>query len=54
MICIILGVIVGGAYYNWNPINNLVIFAVAYFIALSLALMIFMSKKLIRNAKEDE
>ena len=54
MICIILGIVIGGAYYNWNPINNLVIFAVAYFVALSLALVIFMSKKLINNVKEDE
>ena len=54
MICIILGIAVGGAYYNWNPINNLAIFAVAYFVALSLALAIFMSKKLIKNVKEDE
>jgi len=54
MICIILGIVIGGAYYNWNPINNLAIFAVAYFIALSLALTIFMSKKLIKNIKEDE
>ena len=54
MICIILGIVIGGAYYKWNPINNLAIFAVAYFIALSLALTIFMSKKLIKNIKEDE
>ena len=54
MICIILGIVIGGAYYNWNPINNLAIFAVAYFIALRLALAIFMSKKLIKNIKEDE
>jgi cell division protein FtsX len=54
MICIILGIAIGGAYYKWNPINNLVIFAVAYFIALTLALVIFMSKKLINNVKEDE
>lgn len=54
MICIVLGIAVGGAYYMWNPINNLVIFAVAYFVALSLALAIFMSKKLIKNVKEDE
>jgi hypothetical protein len=54
MICIILGIAIGGAYYKWNPINNLAIFAVAYFIALSLALVIFMSKKLIKNVKEDE
>ncbi|MBO5967865.1 MAG: hypothetical protein J6S14_05130 [Clostridia bacterium] len=54
MIFIILGIAIGGAYYKWNPINNLAIFAVAYFIALSLALVIFMSKKLINNVKEDE
>ena len=54
MICIILGIVIGGAYYKWNPINNLAIFAVAYFVALSLALAIFMSKKLIKNIKEDE
>ena len=54
MICIILGIAVGGAYYNWNPINKLAIFAVAYFVALSFALVIFMSKKLINNVKEDE
>ncbi len=54
MICIILGIVIGGAYYNWSPINNLVIFAVAYFIALTLALVIFLNKKLIKNVKEDE
>ncbi len=54
MICIILGIVIGGAYYKWNPINNLAIFAVTYFIALTLALAIFMSKKLIKNVKEDE
>ena len=54
MLCIILGIALGGAYYKWNPINNLAIFAVTYFVALTLALVIFMSKKLIRNVKEDE
>ena len=54
MICIILGIVIGGAYYKWNPMDKLAIFAIAYFVALSFALVIFMSKKLIRNAKEDE
>ncbi len=54
LICIVLGIAIGGAYYMWNPINNLVIFAVSYFIALSLALAIFLNKKLIKNVKEDE
>ena len=54
MLCIILGIALGGAYYKWNPINNLAIFAITYFVALTLALVIFMSKKLIKNVKEDE
>jgi hypothetical protein len=54
MICIILGIAIGGAYYMWNPMDKLAIFAIAYFVALSFALVIFMSKKLIRNVKEDE
>ena len=54
MICIILGIVIGGAYYMWNPMDKLAIFAIAYFVALSFALVIFMSKKLIKNVKEDE
>ena len=54
MMCIILGVIVGGAYYMWKPMDNLLLFALIYFVGLSLALVIFMSKKLIKNIKEDE
>ena len=54
MICIILGIVIGGAYYMWNPMDKLAIFAITYFVALTLALVIFMSKKLINNVKEDE
>ena len=54
MICILLGIALGGSYYNWNPIKNLAIFAAVYFVALSLALIIFMNKKLLTNIKEDE
>ena len=54
MICIILGVALGGAYYEWKPINNLALFAVVYFVGLTLALCIFLNKKLIKNIKEDE
>ena len=54
MICIILGVIVGGAYYMWKPMDNLSLFVLTYFVGLSIALVIFMSKKLIKNIKEDE
>ena len=54
MICVILGIAVGGAYYKWNPMDKLILFAIVYFAALTLALAIFMSKKLITNIKEDE
>ena len=54
MICIILGIAIGGAFYMWNPMDKLAIFAITYFVALTLALVIFMSKKLIKNVKEDE
>ncbi len=54
MLCILLGIIVGGAYYQWNPIDKLALFALVYFVGLSLALVIFMSKKLINSIKEDE
>ena len=54
MICIILGVVIGGAYNMWKPIDKLLIFAIVYFVALSLALVIFMSKKLLTTVKEDE
>ena len=54
MICIIIGIVIGGAYFLWKPMNNLTIFAVTYFVALTLALVIFTSKKLIKNVNEDE
>ena len=54
MICVILGIAVGGAYYMWNPMDKLIIFAVVYFVALTVALAIFMSKKLLTTIKEDE
>ena len=54
MICIILGVALGGAYYEWKPINNLALFTIVYFVGLTLALCIFLNKKLIKNIKEDE
>jgi len=54
MICIVLGIALGGAYYSWHPVDKLALFAVVYFVALTLALVIFLNKKLIKNIKEDE
>jgi len=54
MLCILLGVIAGGAYNMWKPIDKLLIFAVVYFAGLTLALAIFLGKKLLTTIKEDE
>ena len=54
MICIILGVIVGGAYNRWEPMDKLLIFAIVYFVGLTLALVIFLRSKLLTTVKEDE
>ncbi len=53
MTCILLGVIVGGACYLWKPIDKLLIFALVCFVGLTIATVIFMSKKLIKTVKED-
>ena len=54
MICIILGVILGGAFNLWQPIGNLIAFVLIYFVGLSLALVIFLNNKLLTSIKEDE
>ena len=54
MMCIILGVIIGGAFNLWRPIGNLAAFVVVYLVGLSLSLVIFLNKKLLTSIKEDE
>ena len=54
MSCIILGIIAGGAYNLWRPINRIAIFAMIYYIGLSAALAIFLRKNLLTTIKEDE
>lgn len=54
MTCVILGVFVGGAFNLWQPIGNLIAFVLIYFVGLSLALVIFLNKKLLTSIKEDE
>lgn len=54
MLCMVIGAVVGGAYYMWRPADKLVTFVLIYLVGLSLALAIFMGKKLIKNIKEDE
>lgn len=54
MACALVGIAFGGAYNMWNPIGQLLIFAVVYYVGLSVALAIFLSKNLLATIKEDE
>lgn len=54
MLCILVGTALGGLAFRWQPINQLGFFAAVYFIGLSLALMIFLSKNLMTSLKEEE
>lgn len=54
MACAVVGIVFGGAYNLWNPIGQLLIFAVIYYTGLSVALAIFLSKNLLATIKEDE
>ncbi len=54
MLCTIVGVAIGGVYFMWNPTENYLIFAAVYFAVLSLALAIFMSKRIIETITGDE
>lgn len=54
MLCVILGIVLGGAYNQWQPMNRLGILTAIYFVGLTLALLIFLRKNLITTIKEDE
>jgi len=54
MISILLGIAIGGTYNMWKPMDKLALFALLYFVGLTLSLVVFMNTKLIKNIKEDE
>lgn len=54
LLCALLGIAVGGAYFLWQPPGHLCIFAAVYFAGLSLALLIFLRRNLLTTIKEDE
>lgn len=51
---ILLGTVLGGAIFLWQPLKQLVWFVAVYFVGLSAALIVFLNSKLITNMKEDE
>ena len=54
MLCVIVGIVLGGANHQWQPINRLGTLVVTYFIGLTTALLIFLRKNLLASIKEDE
>lgn len=54
MIFVVLGAIVGGSKFMWNPVSWLVLFICVYFIGLSTALLVMLRKNLLATIKEDE
>jgi hypothetical protein len=54
MVCVILGTAAGGAYFAWQPVGRLLLFALIYFVGLSAALLVFLRKNLLSTMKEDE
>lgn len=54
MLCVIVGIVLGGLNNHWNPIDRLGILAATYFVGLTIALLIFLRKNLLTTIKEDE
>ena len=54
MLCVLVGVALGGAFNRWNPADRLGILVGIYFVGLSVALLIFLGKNLLTTIKEDE
>ena len=54
MMCVIVGIALGGANNHWNPVDRLGILAATYFVGLTIALLVFLRKNLLTTIKEDE
>ena len=54
LLCVVLGVVLGGAAFLWRPLGQLLLFVVIYALGLNLALLVFLRKNLMATIKEDE
>jgi ABC-type antimicrobial peptide transport system permease subunit len=54
LLCVVGGIVVGGAVFLWQPLEQLALFGGIYFVGLSIALVIFLCKNLMTTIKEDE
>ncbi len=54
IVCVLLGVLIGGGYARWKPMAQLCLFSGLYIAGLTAALVIFMRANLLTTIKEDE
>lgn len=54
MLCAVMGALLGGSYFLWQPFERLAAFVGIYFLGLTIALLLFLYTNLISNIKEDE
>ena len=54
VLCLAAGVLLGGSYFLWQPLDRLALFGGIYTAGLAIALVIFLRKNLLTTIKEDE
>ena len=54
MLCVFLGIVMGGSYTLWQPLNDLALFGLLYIVSLFASLAVFLRKNLLTTIKEDE
>lgn len=54
LICLVLGVLLGGSYTLWRPLWKLAVFIAVNFVGLNTALVVFLKANLLVSIKEDE
>lgn len=54
MLCVFLGIALGGGYTLWQPLKDLVLLGLLYIVSLFASLTVFLRKNLLTTVKEDE
>ncbi len=54
LLCLLVGVLLGGFLFQWQPADRVLTFMGIYFVGLSVALLIFLRRNLLATIKEDE
>lgn len=52
--CLVLGTVIGGAAFLWQPVERIAVFMLVYTIGLSIALAVFLRRNLMTALKEED